>query len=92
VLRKYEPDHLLLKCARADAAIGFLDVARLGRLLARIRGRIRALDLNHVTPFAVPMFLELGRERAPGGTDEMILEETSVSAEALIAEAMTVSA
>jgi ATP-dependent Lhr-like helicase len=38
VLRKYQPDHVLLRAARADAATGLLDVRRLGVMLARIRG------------------------------------------------------
>ena len=42
VLRRHQPDHLLLRCARADAARGpgGRDAARPG-LLARIKGRIR---------------------------------------------------
>ncbi len=50
VLRKHEPDHLLLRCARADAATGLIDVARLGDMLARIRGRIRHAALDHLSP------------------------------------------
>ena len=34
VLRRHQPDHLLLRCARADTAGGLVDVARLGDLLA----------------------------------------------------------
>ncbi|MFZ5670807.1 MAG: ligase-associated DNA damage response DEXH box helicase [Pseudomonadota bacterium] len=85
VLRRHQPDHLLLRCARADAASGMVEVERVGRMLARIRGRIRHVSLPHVSPFAAPMFMELGRERAPGGAGEMMLAE---AAEALIAEAM----
>ena len=33
VLRKHEPDHVLLRAARADAATGLLDVRRLGMML-----------------------------------------------------------
>ncbi|WP_164214189.1 hypothetical protein, partial [Stenotrophomonas maltophilia] len=46
VLRKHQPDHLLLRAARQDAATGLLDVRRLGVMLERIQGRIihRALD------------------------------------------------
>jgi ATP-dependent Lhr-like helicase len=40
VLRKHEPNHVLLRAARADAATGLLDVRRLGMMLRRIRGRI----------------------------------------------------
>ena len=54
VLRRHQPDHLLLRCARADAAKGMVDVARLGRLLARIKGRILHAALDHLSPFSVP--------------------------------------
>jgi ATP-dependent Lhr-like helicase len=84
VLRRHQPDHLLLRCARADAARGLVDVARLGQLLARIRGRIRHVRLDHLSPFSVPMILEIGKQRSPGGAGEMILAE---AAETLIAEA-----
>src|SRR5438477_12732814 len=35
VLRKHQPDHILLRAARADAATGLLDIRRLGDMLAR---------------------------------------------------------
>jgi ATP-dependent Lhr-like helicase len=84
VLRRHQPDHLLLRCARADAARGLVDVARLGQLLARIKGRIRHARLDHLSPFSVPMILEIGRQTSPGSARDMILAE---SAEQLIAEA-----
>jgi len=85
VLRRHQPDHLLLRCARADAARGLVDVTRLGDLLARIKGRIRHARLDHLSPFSVPMILEIGKQRSPGGAGEMILAE---AAETLIAEAI----
>lgn len=87
VLRRHQPDHLLLRCARQDAASGLLDVARLGDMLARVKGHINHRPLERVSPFAVPIMLEIGRERAPGdAAGEMILAEAE---EDLIAEAMT---
>ena len=85
VLRRHQPDHLLLRCARDDAATGLIDVARLGGMLARIKGRIRHSPLEHLSPFSVPILLEIGKERSPGQAGEMILRE---AAEDLIAEAM----
>ena len=86
VLRKHQPDHLLLRCARTDAATGLLDIARLGDLLTRVRGRIVHSALDHVSPFAVPSMLEIGRERVAGGSaQDMILAEAE---EDLIAEAL----
>lgn len=85
VLRRHQPDHLLLRCARSDAATNLVEVERVGQMLSRIKGRLRHVSLTHVSPFAVPMFMELGRERAPGGAGEMMLAE---AAEDLIARAM----
>jgi ATP-dependent Lhr-like helicase len=85
VLRRHQPDHLLLRCARADAASGMLDVARVGDMLARIKGRIRHVPLDHVSPFAVPVLLSLGQERVPGAAMDWVLEEAE---DELIAEAM----
>jgi ATP-dependent Lhr-like helicase len=84
VLRRHQPDHLLLRCARADAARGLVDVGRLGLLLARIKGGIRHAKLEHLSPFSVPMMLEIGQQRSPGTARETILME---AAEMLIAEA-----
>ncbi|MES2723774.1 MAG: ligase-associated DNA damage response DEXH box helicase [Pseudomonadota bacterium] len=85
VLRRHQPDHLLLRCAREDAATGLIDVARLGTMLARIKGRIRHAALDHLSPFSVPILLEIGKERSPGQAYEMILAEAE---EDLIAEAL----
>jgi ATP-dependent Lhr-like helicase len=86
VLRRHQPDHLLLRCARADAATGMIDVARVADMLTRIRGRIRHSKVDHVTPFAVPIMLEIGKERVAGEAGEMILKEV---ADDLIAEALS---
>lgn len=85
VLRRHQPDHLLLRTARADAAAGLLDVGRLGQLLSRIQGHIRHEPLSRASPFSVPVLVQIGRERVSGDAAEMILDE---SAEALIAEVM----
>ncbi len=85
VLRRHQPDHLLLRCAREDMATGSLDTERLGRLLKRIQGRIVHMDLPKVTPFAVPILLSIGREVVPGSAHEEVLElaEAELIAEAL---------
>ena len=90
VLRRHQPDHLLLRSARADAAAGLLDVARLGALLTRIQGRITHRPLDRPSPFCVPVLVQIGRERVGGGAAEMILDETAMefSEEALVAEVM----
>jgi ATP-dependent Lhr-like helicase len=85
VLRRHQPDHILLTAARADAATGLLDIARLGEMLSRIRGRIVHKDLERVSPLAVPVLLEIGRESVYGEAADAILED---AAEAMIREAM----
>ena len=85
VLRRHQPDHLLLRCARADAAKGLVDVARLGMMLSRIKGKILHRALDHLSPFSVPMILEIGRQQSPGAFGELILTE---AAEDLIAQAV----
>jgi ATP-dependent Lhr-like helicase len=85
VLRTHQPDHILLEATRADAAAGLLDVKRLGEMLSRIRGRIMHRELDRISPLAVPIMLEIGRESVNGEANDMLLAET---ADALIEEAM----
>jgi ATP-dependent helicase Lhr and Lhr-like helicase len=85
VLRSHQPDHVLLRAARADAATGLLDVRRLGAMLSRSKGRIVHKALDHVSPLAVPVMLEIGREAVYGEAAETLLAE---SEEALVKEAM----
>ncbi|MBY0423631.1 MAG: DNA ligase-associated DEXH box helicase, partial [Parvularculaceae bacterium] len=48
VLKAHEPDHILLRAAWEDAASGYLDLARLQALLARVRGRVHHQRLDRV--------------------------------------------
>jgi ATP-dependent Lhr-like helicase len=86
VLRKHQPDHILLRAARADAASGLLDIKRLGEMLSRIRGRIVHKALDHVSPLSVPVLLEIGRETVYGEASDTLLAE---AADELIKEAMS---
>jgi ATP-dependent helicase Lhr and Lhr-like helicase len=86
VLRKHQPDHVLLRAARADAATGSLDIKRLGEMLSRIRGRIVHKALDHVSPLSVPVLLEIGRETVYGEASDTLLAE---AADELIREAMS---
>lgn len=85
VLREHEPGHILMQAARADAATGLLDIRRLSDRLAAIDGRIDAVALDRVSPLAVPVMLEIGREPVYGEAHEAILEAAS---EDLIGEAI----
>ena len=85
VLREHEPDHVLMKAAWNDAASGLLDIRRLGKALERVQGQIRHVGLDRISPLAVPVMLEIGKEPVQGEAQESILEDAS---EDLIAEAM----
>ncbi len=84
VLRRHDPGHILLEAAYQDAATGLLDIRRLGAFLTRIKGRIRHIALDQVSPLAVPLMLEMGREAVGGDARETLLRE---AAEALLQEA-----
>ena len=85
VLRRHQPDHVLLRATRREAAAGLTDVGRLAAMLARVQGRIRTLRLPRVSPLAVPVMLELGREhvRTREGEDAMLAETEALLDEAL---------
>jgi ATP-dependent Lhr-like helicase len=84
VLRKHQPDHVLLRGARADAASGLLDLRRLGDMLSRIKGRVVHKELDRVSPLAVPVMLEIGRESVYGEASDELLAE---AADELVKEA-----
>lgn len=73
VLRQHDPGHILLEAAWSDTATGLLDVRRLGDFLNRIKGRIRHVDLERVSPLAVPLLLEMGVERVQGSTGDDLM-------------------
>ncbi len=77
VLRRHQPDHILLRAARADAATGLLDIRRLSGMLARVRGRIVHKALDRVSPLAVPVMLEIGREPIHGEAGDALLAEAA---------------
>jgi ATP-dependent Lhr-like helicase len=85
VLRRHQPDHVLLRAARADAATGLLDLRRLSDMLLRIRGRITHKQLDRISPLAVPVMLEIGHEAVYGEASDALLAE---AAEDLVKEAM----
>jgi len=85
VLRSHEPDHLLLRAAWEDAAEGLIDASRLSAMLRRIRGEIVHKALDTVSPLAVPVLLEIGRESVYGEGHDALLAE---AANDLIDEAM----
>ncbi len=86
VLRKHQPGHVLLKAARADADAGMIDLVRLAQMLKAARGRISHRSLARVSPLAVPILLEVGRESVQGSAPDEWLADAA-AAQALIDEA-----
>ncbi len=85
VLRRFEPDHILMQATWADAATGLLDIARLGDMLSRVKGRIIHKRLDHISPLAIPVMLEIGKEAVGEDARESILRE---AADDLVREAL----
>jgi ATP-dependent helicase Lhr and Lhr-like helicase len=86
VLRRYEPGHLLMQAAWADARAKLTDIGRLGDLLLRAADKMVHVELDHVSPLAVPVLVMIGRESvAQGSTDDALL----IAAESLAGLAMT---
>ncbi|MEO1647950.1 MAG: ligase-associated DNA damage response DEXH box helicase [Pseudomonadota bacterium] len=87
VLKKYEPDHVLLEAAWADARARMTDVGRLADLLERSERELVHVELDRVSPLAVPVMTMIGREAVPQGAvdDELLIE-----AESLVGEAMRI--
>lgn len=78
VLRRHEPDHVLLEATRRDAAKGLLDIARINDLLSRIQGNIVHKSLHQISPLAVPIMLEIGKEPVMGAANEALLKEAEL--------------
>ncbi len=87
VLRRYEPDHLLLRAAWDDARTRLTDVARLAALLERAQATMRHVAIERISPMAVPVLIMIGREAVAAGAAE---DELLIEAEVLAAEAMRV--
>ncbi|MCC6467267.1 MAG: ligase-associated DNA damage response DEXH box helicase [Alphaproteobacteria bacterium] len=94
VLRRHDPNHILLRATRADAATGLTDVGRLAAFLKRVKGRIAHRALDQVSPLALPVLLDIGREQVAGGAIDHMLDEAAREAaeQALIDEALSVPA
>ena len=87
VLRRYEPQHLLLRAAWDDARRRMTELGRLVRLVDRASATMLHVETDRITPMAVPLMVIVGREALPPGmeADETLL----MQAEALAEEAMS---
>src|SRR5260221_3857416 len=87
VLRRYEPQHLLLRAAWDAARRRMTELGRLVRLVDGAAATMLHVETGRITPMAVPLMVIVGREALPPGAeaDEVLLTQ----AEALAAEAMS---
>ncbi|MBF7010086.1 ligase-associated DNA damage response DEXH box helicase [Novosphingobium sp. HR1a] len=85
VLRKYEPDHLLIEAAWADARARMTDVARVADVLDRAAREIDHVMLDRISPLSVPALSMIGRESLPSGAadDDLLLEAESLASVAM---------
>ena len=82
-LLKYDPDHLLMQITREEALKGLVDFGRIEEMIQRTRSRTRLIRAPHVTPFAAPLFLEIGKIPVEGAANERLLaQETAALMEA----------
>ncbi len=86
VLYQHEPDHILIQATRRDAARGLLDIGRLGDMLRRIRSHIVHQPLERISPLAVPIMLDIGKEPIYGEARESAMAD---AADELMREALS---
>lgn len=82
-LRKYDPDHLMLRITADEAHRGLVDFGRIEEMLDRTTSLDHRM-LDRVSPMAAPLLLEVGRVPIAGQGRERLAEE---EAAALMAEA-----
>jgi ATP-dependent helicase Lhr and Lhr-like helicase len=85
VLRKYEPDHVLIQAAWADARARMTDVGRVGDVLDRAAREVDHVRLDRISPLSVPVISMVGRENLPSGAadDDLLLEAESLASLAM---------
>ncbi|HEX5239088.1 MAG TPA: ligase-associated DNA damage response DEXH box helicase [Sphingomicrobium sp.] len=83
VLRRYEPQHLLLRAAWDDARRRMTELGRLVRLVDRASATMLHVETGRITPMAVPLMVIVGREALPAGAeaDEVLLSQAEALAE-----------
>lgn len=81
-LREHDPDHVLLGVARADAERELLDLRRLADLLIRFVDKAHLINLDRVSPMAIPIVLDVRSEQVKGAGAHAVLEQATLYEEA----------
>ncbi len=82
VLRRHEPDHILLAVTRRDAERELLDLKRLSELLVRFQGKWQLQVTDRPTPFSIPVLMEVRTEQVKGAGVEHLLMQAAMQDEA----------
>jgi ATP-dependent Lhr-like helicase len=82
-LRRFDPEHLLLRITRAESMRGLADFGRIEEMLTSRPQIVHSMP-PHVTPFAAPLMLEAGRIPIRGTGTERLLD---IEAERMMADA-----
>ncbi len=82
VLRRHEPDHILLAVTRRDAERDLLDVKRLAELLTRFQDRWLFMQLDRPSPFSIPVLTDVRIEQVRGAGVEDLLAQASLQLQA----------
>jgi len=82
VLRRHEPDHVLLAVARRDAERELLDVKRLADMLLRFSGNLLYHALDRASPLSIPVLTEVRTEQVRGAGVEVLLSQAAMAKEA----------
>lgn len=82
VLKKHEPEHILLEITKRDALKTLLDVDRLVDLLKQFDSKIIIKELTHSSPFAIPILSTFKTEKITGQGEEELLSLAEVEAKA----------
>ncbi len=75
VLRRYEPDHVLLQITRADAERELLDIRRLTDFLLRYQHKNDHIVLERPSPMSIPILFDVRREAIKGAALEELLKQ-----------------
>ena len=76
-LRRYDPDHLILRITEEEAMRGHIDFGRVELLLETVGDRIDQVALSRVSPLSAPLFLERGRVPIKGVAEARLIEEAA---------------
>jgi len=82
VLRRHEPDHVLLEVARRDAERELLDLKRLADMLHRFSSSLIYKALECASPLSIPVLTDVRTEQVRGAGLEALLAQVSIDEDA----------